>query len=161
MFLKERALRNLVSWSIAGDSISLAEKRDYTRRLLEVVDIAQFDCEIPQQYRIECHSEWQQVEKFIEQYQLYLSRLYFDGALLLPKGQLAEDPRSYFMLHLYNYLCDLNKDNAWVSRENSATVSCKLWNITYRYCVKSKVTSELMPKWAERQIQASLWGTIG
>ncbi len=152
LFPKEQALKELVKWSVIGDYNPLLGRRSYSDALVDIVDNAQYDCNIEEKYRIDMSKEREYVEKVIEMFQMYIARLYFEERLSLPKGSLASDRNAYFMVNLYDFLSEM-KDAGRNSLEQACVLtSCKVRYITFEYCLQSASTKAIMPKWVEKQL---------
>lgn len=149
---KEQALRELVKWSVIGDYNPLLGSRSYSSALVDIVDNAQYDCNIEEKYRIDMGKERGYVEKIIEMYQMYIARLYFEGRLSLPKGGLASDRNAYFMVNLYNFLSEMKDAGRNSIEQECVLTSCKVRYVAFEYCLQSASTKAIMPKWVEKQL---------
>lgn len=152
LFPKERALRELVKWSVIGDYNPLSGSCSYSNALVDIVDNAQYDCNIDEKYRIDMSEERDYVEKIIAMYQTYIARLYFEERLSLPKESLASDRNAYFMVNLYNFLSEIKDAQRSALEKDCIPTLCKVRYIAFEYCLQSDSTKAMMPKWVEKQL---------
>lgn len=175
-YYKQKELFNLVAWSVIGDYDPVLSRYSYINDLIFSIRRAQSGDSIPAQYKIVEDEDFKLVREIVEEYQDYITKLYFRDKLNLFKSKYVVSETDYFMTMFHDFLSENSAKSEFLGHDmyseridfksyegagysakyamsDFGILFYKLYYITYMYCKESLVLQNRVAGWAEKNIK--------
>lgn len=178
-YYRQKKLFELVSWSVVGDYEPLLSCYSYINELIFEIQRAQQSSLIETKYKIVEDEDFKMVREIVEEYQKYITRLYFRDKLRLTKSKYVISKTDYFMASLHDFLSEHSVESEFMGHDmyskrkdyksfegsgykatyimsDFGILYYKLYYITHMHCKQSLVYQNNVKDWAEKNIKEVL-----
>lgn len=175
-YYKQKKLFDLVAWSVIGDYNPMLGRYSYINDLVFSITRAQSGDSISAQYKIVEEKDFKLVSEIVEEYQDYITKLYFRKELNLFKSKYTVSKTDYFMAMFHDFLSensdkseflghDMYSERIYYKRNEGGGYRAKyamsdfgilfykLYYTTYMYCKESPVFQNRVKGWEEKNIK--------
>lgn len=175
-YYKQKKLFKLVAWSVIGDYDPVLGRYSYINDLIFSIRRVQSGDSISAQYKIVEDEDFKLVREIVEEYQDYITKLYFRDKLNLFKSKYAVSETDYFMAMFHDFLSENSAKSEFLGHDmyseridfksyegdgyrakyamsDFGILFYKLYYITHMYCKESPVFQNIVAGWAEKNIK--------
>lgn len=175
-YYKQKKLFELVAWSVIGDYEPLLSRYSYINDLIFSIRRAQSGNSISAQYKIVEDKDFKLVREIVEEYQDYITKLYFRKKLNIFKSKYTVSETDYFMAMFHDFLSENSAKSEFLGHDmyseridyksyegdgyrakyamsDFGILFYKLYYTTYMYCKESPVFQNRVRGWEEEDIK--------